>query len=363
MNRAYKFRIYPNKTQEALLAKTFGCVRFIYNKMLEDKIAHYSQTKQSLKNTPAPYKQDFEWLKEVDSMALCNAQINLQTAFKNFFQRPDMGFPKFKSKHSSKASYTTNCINNNIRLDAGKIKLPKIGWVKVKQHRQIPQSYTLKSVTVTKNCTGKYYVSILFEFEQTIQPVTPVTCVGLDFSMKELYVSSDGEVSTYPHYYRESLKRLAREQRKLSLCQKGSSNRNKQRIKVARLHEHVANQRKNFLHQQTRKIANFYDAVCVEDLNMKALSQSLHFGKSVSDNGWAMFLAQLSYKLAEAGKYLVKIDKWFPSSKMCSRCGSVKDDLSLSERVYTCDCGYIADRDLNAATNILNQGKLLLPSF
>jgi transposase, IS605 OrfB family, central region len=363
MNRAYKFRIYPNKEQEVLFVKTFGCVRFIYNKMLEDKIAHYEQTKQSLKNTPAPYKKVFEWLKEVDSLALCNAQINLQAAFKNFFQRPEVGFPKFKSKHSSKASYTTNYINDNIKIDAGKIRLPKAGWVKVKQHRQIPANYILKAVTITRNCVGKYFASILFEYEQDVQPVSPVTCVGLDFSMKELYVSSDGEVPAYPRYYRVSLKRLAREQRKLSLCQKGSSNRNKQRIKVARHHEHVANQRKNFLHQLTRKIANFYDAVCVEDLNMKALSQCLNFGKSVSDNGWAMFLAQMSYKLTEAGKYLVKIDKWFPSSKMCSQCGSVKDDLPLSERTYSCDCGFESDRDLNAAINILNQGKLLLSNI
>ena len=363
MNRAYKFRMYPNKDQEVLFAKTFGCVRFIYNKMLGDKIAHYELTKLHLNNTPAPYKKEFEWLAEVDSLALCNAQLNLQTAFKNFFQRPDVGFPKFKSKHSSKASYTSSCINNNIRLDAGKIKLPKIGWIKVKQHRPIPIHYKLKSATITRNSTGKYYVSILFEFDQDILPVSPTTYVGLDFSMKELYVSSDGEAPAYPRYYRESLEKLAREQRKLSLCQKGSSNRNKQRIKVARLHEHVAYQRKNFLHQLSRKIANFYDAVCVEDLNMKAMAQCLNFGKSVSDNGWGMFLTFLGYKLAESGKHLVKIDKWFPSSKMCSHCGSVKEDLSLAERIYTCDCGFESDRDLNAAINILNQGKLLLPNF
>lgn len=360
MNKAYKFRLYPNKKQEIMLAKTFGCVRFIYNKMLADKIAYYKKTKSKLKNTPAQYKPDFEWLKEVDSLALANAQINLQRAYNNFFRCPKVGFPKFKSKHRSQATYTTNNQKGSIRIENGKIKLPKIGFVKIKQHRQIPEHYILKSATISKTPTGKYFVSILFEYEENITPVKPDKIVGLDFSMKELFVSSDGKIANYPRYYRQSLDKLKKESRKLSKMKKGSNNRNKQRIKVAKHHEKVANQRKDFLHKLSRKITNFYDAVCIEDLNMQGMSQALNFGKSVSDNGWGMFTNLLTYKLEQQGKQLVKIDKWFPSSKTCSSCKAVKKSLLLSERTYTCDCGLILDRDINAAINIKNQGKILI---
>ena len=360
MNKAYKFRMYPNKEQEIILAKTFGCVRFIYNKMLEDKIAYYEKTKEKLNNTPAQYKAEYEWLKEVDSLALANAQLNLQTAYNNFFRSPKVGFPRFKSRHKNHNSYTSNNQKGSIRIEGSKIKLPKIGFIKIKQHRQIPGHYILKSATVSRSPWGKYFVSILFEYERIIKPVKPRNIVGLDFSMTELFVSSEGEFASYPRYYCQSLERLKRENRRLSQCQKESNNRNKQRIKVARLHEKVANQRKDFLHKLSRKITNSYDAVCIEDLNMQAMSKALNFGKSVADNGWGMFVNQLSYKLTEAGKELVKIDKWFPSSKTCSRCGAVKDTLSLSERIYKCDCGLVIDRDINAAINIKNQGKVLL---
>lgn len=185
--------------------------------------------------------------------------------------------------------------------------------------------------------------------------------VGLDFSMSGLFVSSDNEFANYPRYYRNSLSKLQKEQRKLSKCQKGSNNRNKQRLKVARLHEKVTNQRRDFLHQLSRKITNSYDAVYIEDLNMQGMSQALNFGKSVHDNGWGTFTTLLSYKLKDAGKRLIKIDKWFPSSKTCSGCGAVKDELALSERIYTCNsCGLRLDRDINAAINIKNQGLLLV---
>lgn len=360
MNKAYKFRIYPNSEQQVLFAKTFGCVRFIYNRMLGDKIAHHEATKSKLSNTPAQYKNEFPWLKEVDSLALANAQMNLQTAYNNFFRSPKIGFPKFKNKHRGHNRYTTNLVNGNICLADDYLKLPKLGKVKIKQHRQIPEGYSLKSVTVSLSPSGKYFASILYEYEADIAPAEPANVVGLDFSMKELYVSSEGELAAYPRFYRRALDKLAREQRKLSRRKKGGSNRNKQRIKVARLHEHIANQRADFLHKQSRQIANAYDAVCVEDLNMKAMSQALNFGKSVSDNGWSMFLHMLTYKLEEQGKPLIKIDKWFPSSKMCSRCGTVKDKLPLSERTYICECGFVCDRDVNASINIKNEGIRLI---
>ncbi|GAU75444.1 RNA-guided endonuclease TnpB family protein [Fusibacter sp. 3D3] len=361
MNKAFKFRIYPNSEQEVLIGKTFGCVRFIYNKMLGDKIEYYKRTNQKLKNTPAQYKAEFEWLREVDSLALANAQMNLQTAYNNFFRKPKTGFPKFKSKRNNNKSYTTNFVNGNIKLENGCIVLPKLKAVKIKQHRAIPKEYKLKAVTVSQTATGKYFASILYEYEVTIETVQPKTFLGLDFSMKALFLSSDGISAEYPRYYRQLLEQLKREQKKLSLCQKGSKNRNKQRIKVAKIHEKVTNQRKDFLHKQSKQIADAVDAVCIEELDMKVMSQALNFGKSVMDNGFGMFVSMLNYKLMEQGKHLVKIDKWFPSSKKCSVCGIVKKTLLLSERTYHCeDCGMTMDRDYNASINIKTEGIRLL---
>ena len=362
-NKAYKFRIYPDEEQKIIFAKTFGCTRFIYNKMLEDKINYYKENKQKLNNTPAQYKTEFEWLKEVDSLALANAQMNLQKAFTNFFTNPKSGFPKFKSKHKNRKSYTTNNQRGSITLENGYLKLPKIvDLVKVKQHRQIPKDYIIKSVTISQTPSGKYYASILCEYDNQVQAVEPKNFLGLDFSMKELYVASDNTSAEYPRYFRKSQEKLAREQRKLSKCVIGSQNRDKQRLKVAKLHEKVANQRKDFLHKLSRQIANAYDCVCIEDLDMKAMSQALNFGKSVADNGWGMFTVFLKYKLEEKGKRLVKIDKFFASSQLCNVCGykntKTKD---LSVRAWECpECGTHHDRDINAAINIKNEGMRLV---
>lgn len=361
-NKAYKFRIYPNAEQKVLFAKTFGCVRFIYNRMLADKIKYYEEAKQKLNNTPAQYKAEFEWLKEIDSLALANAQMNLQTAYNNFFKSPKIGFPKFKSKKSNRHSYTTNRVNGNICIENSCIKLPKIGLVKLKQHRQIPADYILKSVTVSQTPSGKYYASVLFEYDSQVQGKEPQSFLGLDFSMHELYRDSNGNEPAYPKYYRQAEKQLVREQRKLSLMQKGSNNRNKQRIKVAKLNEKVANQRKDFLHKQSRQITNAYDCVCIEDLDMKAMSQSLNFGKSVSDNSWGIFTTFLKYKLEEQGKKLVKVGKFFASSQTCSVCGYKNAETkNLTVRAWDCpQCGTHHDRDINAAINIRNEGMRLV---
>lgn len=341
-----------------MLAKTFGCVRFIYNQMLADKIKYYETTKQKLNNTPAQYKKDFEWLKEVDSLALANAQMNLQTAYNNFFRSPQVGFPKFKSKKSNHRTYTTNCVNGNIMLANGKLKLPKVGLVTCKQHRQIPNDYILKSVTVSQTPSGKYYASILCEYEAEIPQVVPQTFIGLDFSMPELYIDSNGDEPNYPKYYRITEAKLTREQRKLSHMQKGSNNRNKQRIKVAKLHEKVSNQRRDFLHKQSSQITNAYDCVCIEDLDMKEMSGVLHFGKSVSDSGWGMFTTFLKYKLDDMGKQLVKVDKLFSSSQICNVCGYKNPETKdLKVRQWDCpNCGTHHNRDVNAAINIRNEG-------
>lgn len=369
MNKAYKFRIYPNSVQKELFAKTFGCTRFVYNVFLDRKIKVYNDEKKSISYTQCAAEmaqmkktKSLNFLKEVDSIALQQSLRHLDTAFQSFFKNPKTGFPKFKSKKSNKKSYTTIFVNGNISIEDGCIKLPKIGLVKVKQHRDIPFDYRLKSVTVSQNPSGKYYASVLFEYENQVRQIEPQTFLGLDFSMHGLYIDSNGKEARYPRYYRQAEKKLRREQRKLSLMQKGSNNRNKQRLKVAKLHEKVSNQRKDFLHKQSRQIANTYDCVCIENLNMKAMSQTLNFGKSVSDNGWGMFTTVLKYKLEEMGRQLVKVDKFFASSQICSHCGYKNPHTkNLAVREWICpECGMYHDRDINAAINIKNEGMRLI---
>ncbi|HPJ86602.1 MAG TPA: transposase [Candidatus Pacearchaeota archaeon] len=360
-NKAYKFRLLPNKTQSNLIDRTIGCARFIYNQMLSDKIKHYKDTKLSLKNTPAQYKNEFEFLKEVDSLALANAQMNLETAYTNFFRKvkqgkKDLGFPKFKSKKKCNWSYTTNNQKESIRIENNKIKLPKIGFVKLIQHRGIANDCIIKSVTVSKTKTNKYYISILVEYETQIINKSIEKVIGLDFSMKELYVDSNGYSSNYPRFFRLAQEKLAKEQRIFSHRKVGSKRYEKQKLKVAKIHERITNQRKDFLHKESHKLANTYDMVCVEDLNMRAMSQCLNFGKSVADNGWGMFRTFLKYKLENQGKQLFVVDKWFPSSKMCNVCGVINKQLTLADREWTCDCGTFHNRDHNSAINLRNVG-------
>ena len=358
INRAYKYRIYPNEEQKIMFAKTFGCVRFVYNRMLEDKIKHYQETKEKLHNTPAQCKSEFEWLKEVDSLALANAQINLQSAYNNFFRSPKIGFPKCKSKRKDKDSYMTNNQNGTVSIINGKLKLPKIGLVKMVQHRIIPSDQKIKSATIEKTSSGKYYVSILVEFEKEIPnfQLDKTKALGLDYASHSFYVDSQGKEANYPKFYRNAQTVLSKEQRKLSLMKYGSHNYEKQRSRVAKMQEHIANQRKDWLHKLSFELAELYDYICVEDINMRNMAQSLKLGKSTNDNGFGMFRTFLAYKLAERGKQLVKIDKWFPSSKTCRFCGCVNKELKLSDRVWTCECGAILNRDENAAINIMNIG-------
>lgn len=358
-NKAYKFRLYPNKEQSILINKTIGCARFIYNKMLSDKIKYYEETKQKLNNTPAQYKAEFEWLKEVDSLALANAQINLQTAYNNFFKRPKVGFPKFKSKKISKLSYTTNNQGGTISIsNENHIRLPKLKDVKIKMHRHIPDTHIIKSATISKSATGKYYISILveYEYEKPIIKLNKNNALGLDYASHSFYVDSQGIEADYPKFYRNTQIKLAKEQRKLSHMKYGSNNYYKQKIVVAKVHEHIANQRKDWIHKLSTELANKYDYICIEDINMQNMSQCLKLGKSTNDNGFGMFRTILGYKLSERGKKLIKIDKWFPSSKMCRYCGNINSELTLDDRVWTCICGEVLNRDENAAINIKNVG-------
>jgi len=371
MIKAFKYRIYPNKEQEILLQKTFGCVRFIYNQMLANRMAVYEQYKENkevLKQQkyalPADYKKEYPWLKEVDSLALANAQLNLNAAYRNFYRDPSIGFPNFKSKHKSKKSYTTNNQSGTIRLiDSKTIRLPKLKNVHIKLHRQLPENAAIKSATISQKATGKYEISILVEWEAVIKPVTPTieSTIGLDYSSVSLFVDSQANSPEYPRFYRQAEARLQTEQRKLSRRKKGSKNREKQRKIVAKLHEKVANQRKDFLHNVSRKIANNNDAVVIEDLNLQNIAQGLNLAKSTNDNGFGMLKRFLQYKLAEQGKQLITIDKWYPSSKLCHCCGEKNNQLSLSERTWTCQrCGTTLDRDVNAAINIKLEGCRIL---
>ena len=374
--RAYKFRLYPDREQADLFQKTFGCCRFLYNHMLADKTEMYEKTGKMKRLTPAGYKKDYPWLKEVDSLALANVQLHLEAAYKKYFSQEKAGHPKFKSKHRSRKSYTTNVVNGNIRVEGGKLRLPKAGYVKIRCHREIPENYVLKSVTVSMEPSGKYYAALLYEYpvsenqaggknmaarERAGTAGTP-DVLGIDFAMQGMAVFSDGSRAGYPMYYRKAQERISREQRNLSHCRKGSRNYGKQKRILAKCYEKVRNQRKDYLHKLSRKIADVHDAAAVEDIDMKGMSRCLKFGKSVMDDSYGAFRNMLSYKLKDRGKELVSVGRYFPSSKMCSRCGHVKEELRLNERIYRCECGNCMDRDVNAAVNIREEGRRILMS-
>ena len=376
MNKAIKYRIYPTREQAVLFAKTFGCCRKVYNLMLADKMESYQATGKFVAVTPAKYKKEYSYLKEVDSLALANAQINLQRAFRSRFtkkRKRKNGFPKFKSAKKSRKSYTTNNQKGTITLmDSRYIKLPKVGKVKAKIHRQPEMDWQLKSATVSQNSDGKYYVSVLFELES--QPSAYVAdktnAIGLDYASDGLYVDDNGNKGTNHKYYRESHRKLAKAQRRLSRMQgskkkeEKSANYLKQLKKVNRIHRRIANQRLDNLHKISTEIANQYDVVCVESLNMKSMSnKKFGNGKSTMDNGYGMFLKMLEYKFADRKKYFVKVDKWFPSSQICNGCGKVHSEMkNLNNRIMKCDCGLIIGRDQNAAINIKKEGLRILKS-
>ena len=375
-NKAVKYRIYPTTEQKIMFSKTFGCCRKVYNLMLADKIESYKATGKFAPVTPAKYKKDYPYLKEVDSLALANKQMDLQEAFRNCFsksRKKKNGFPKFKSAKHSRKSYTTNNQKGTVAIiDNGYIKLPKVGKVKAVIHRIPDDNWVVKSATVSQESDGKYYVSVLFEFDENKNENTYIAdktnAIGLDYASDGLYVDSNGNVGTNHKYYRESQDKLAKAQRKLSRMQgsrkgeKKSNNYWKQLRKVNKIHRRIANQRLDNLHKISTEIANQYDVVCVESLNMRSMSnKGFGNGKATMDNRYGMFLSMLEYKLSDRNKYLVKVDKWFPSSQICHCCGTLHPEMKdLSIRVMDCDCGYHIDRDQNAALNILTEGLRLL---
>ena len=374
MNKAIKYRVYPTTEQSIMFAKTFGCCRKVYNLMLSDKIEGYKATGKFPTVTPAKYKNDYPYLREVDSLALANKQMDLQEAFRNTFsksRRKKNGFPKFKSAKHSRKSYTTNNQHGTVAIiDSKYIRLPKIGKVKAVIHRVPDDSWTIKSATVSQESDGKYYISVLFEFENIVNPYVAdkTNAIGLDYASDGLYVDSNGNTGTNHKYYRESHDKLAKAQRKLSRMQGSkkyevkSNNYIKQLRKVNKIHRHIANQRLDNLHKISTKIANSYDVVCVESLNMRSMANhGFGNGKATLDNGYGMFLSMLEYKLSDRNKYLVKVDKWFPSSQRCHCCGKIHPEMkSLQTRTIKCDCGLTMSRDQNAAINILHEGLRLL---
>lgn len=350
--KAYKYRIYPNAEQKEYFAKTFGCVRFIYNKMLHDKIEHYKLTEQTLKNTPAQYKEEFAWLKEVDSLSLSNAQINLETAYKNFFRDKNVGFPKFKSK-KNRRSYTTNNQKGTVSIENGYIKLPKLkSVVKIKQHRLFEG--LIKSCTVSQTPSGKYFVSVLVECE-IIQLPQLEAKVGIDVGIKIFAVMSNGKEIKNPKHLRKSEKRIAKLQKDLSRKQKGSKNRTKARVKVAKLHEKISNQRLDFLHKISSEIICENQTIVLEDLKVKNMVKNHKLAKAISEVSWGKFREMIEYKAKWYGRQVIIASSNYASSQLCSDCGNKSSQTKdLSCRTYVCsECGLEIDRDYNASLNLL----------
>lgn len=371
-NKAYKFRIYPNKQQEELIQKTFGCVRFVYNYFLADRKEAYETSKESRTTVQqskmlTALKQEKDWLREPDKNALVYALRDLDAAYKNFFRNVkkgvNPGFPKFKSKKNDRKSYSTTGCENRTRIVGNKIHFPKLGDVKASIHRQIPDGHRIISATISQNASGKYFASLLTEYEFTPPEanIAPEKSLGLDYSSPHFYVDSENQTADMPHFYREAEKKLAREQRKLSKMVKGSNNWKKQKTRVARAYEKVRNQRTDWQHKRSTALADQYDMIAVEDINYQGMAQGLHLAKATSDNGFGQFRVFLGYKLEERGKKLVTIDKWFPSSKTCRFCGAVNSELKIQDRTWDCpSCGSHIDRDLNAAINIKNHALTMI---
>lgn len=360
--RGYKYRIYPTDVQKIQLAKTFGCVRFVYNNCLNKKIDEYNKNKKNMSNFDCnnyvnrELKLKFDWLKEVDKFALTNAVYDMGNAYQKFY-REKTGYPKFKSKRTNKYSYTTNFTNNNISVnfDEHFIKLPKLKQVKAVVHRKFDGK--IKNATISKEPNGQYYVSILVEEEIKKLPKNN-NKIGIDLGIKEFLVASDGNVIHNPKTLYKYQNKLAKLQRELSSKEKGSSNWNKCRIKVARLHKKISNIRNDFLHKLSSKIIHENQVVISEDLNIKNMVKNKNLSKAISDVSWSEFMRQIDYKSKWYGRTYHKTNKFFPSSQMCNCCGfQNKEVKNLNIREWTCDnCQTVHERDVNASINILKKG-------
>ncbi len=358
IRKAYKYRIYPNASQKEYFSRVFGCVRFFYNKSLSDICEIYKSTGKNENITPARYKKDYPFLKDVDSLALCNAQLARNAAFKLFYKKQN-GFPKYKSKRNDQ-SYTTNN-QGSVKFSSNDryISIPKCPRIRIKKHRDFIGK--IKSITVSKTTDEKYYISLLVE-ENTECIKLLDNAIGLDLGIKDLIVDSNGNKYKNHKYLTKSQNKLSKEQRKLSLMKKGSSNRNKQRIKVARIHKKIENQRNDYLHKLSRNIINESQIICIEDLKVKNMTRYHKLARSISDASWSKFVSMLIYKANWYGNVIVKVPTNYPSSQLCSYC-NYQNPLTKDLRVrkWTCpNCGMIHDRDINASKNILRKGVEIL---
>jgi len=365
VEKAFRYRIYPNKKQQELIQKTFGCSRFVYNYFLGIRIKEYENNKKSVgyndtSKMLTSLKKELEWLKEPDKDSLQKSLKDLDMAYQKFFKEHS-GFPKFKSKKDRYKSYRTSCTNNNISFCDKHIKLPKLGMIKIRD-KQIPQERILNA-TISQEPNGHYYCSLccteieLPQYQQTNKNV------GIDLGIADFAIFSDGTKIENPRFFEKSEDKLAKLQRELSRKTIGGSNWNKARIKVANLQKHISNQRQDFLHKLTTEIVKSFDTICIEDLDVKSMKEtdSKTRNKRVGDVSWSEFRKQLTYKSNWYGKQLSVVDRYYPSSQICHVCGERDGKKSEDIRKWICPhCGALHDRDINASINILNEGLKIL---
>src|SRR5438270_8107136 len=358
--KAYKYRFYPNDEQKQMLARTFGCCRYVYNWALRDRTDAYYKCGERLSYEDTAQRlvllkkqEETSWLDEVSSVPLQQALRNLDRAFRNFFEGR-AHYPTFKKKrHQQSATYASNALNwDGKSLTLAKMDEPlAIVW-----HRPLPDGCKPSSVTLTKDEAERYFVSIVVEEDIKALEVTP-KMVGLDLGLKSMVITSDGQTHSNPKFFAKDEKKLAKAQRRLAKKKKGSKNRAKARLKVARLHKKIADRRRDYQHQLSARIIRENQVVCIESLQVKNMVKNHSLAKAISDVGWSELSRQLEYKAQWYGRTLVKIDKWYPSSKRCFDCGHILDSLTLDVRSWACpECGVVHDRDINAAKNILAAG-------